>query len=139
MKVLIVLTILVALSSQALLTSGSNPLTGKTFTISYDSLSASSLTTFEVSFTGNKLNFKGCNQNQINYTLSSSGQFSVKGQWSSTKKICPNDNDASIQSLFQNSTEITETNGKIEFSKGSTVFIRLIPQNPLKGKQFIIQ
>ncbi len=102
MKVLIVLTILVALSSQALLTSGSNPLIGKTFTISYDSLSASSLTSFEVSFTGNQVNFKGCNQNQANYTLSSSGQFSIKGQWISTKKTCPLNLDVAIQNLFKN-------------------------------------
>lgn len=107
MKVLILLAILVALSSQALLASGSNPLIGKTFTISYDSLSASLLVKFEVSFTGNQITFKGCNQNQANYTLSSSGQFSIKGQWSSTKVFCLVDSDKTIQSLFQDSSEIT--------------------------------
>lgn len=81
-----------------------DPLSGKNFTITSNSLEISDINGINVSFTDGSLFFKGCNGCSTSYSLGENNSFSV-GQWVSTLMFCEEDNDGFLQALFENSVQ----------------------------------
>lgn len=106
MKVLI-LTFLVVLALQSVVTlPHRNPLRDRSFSIAYNQPGNKHINGVEVFFTSSGIDFKGCNRNWNNYKLKFSGEFSITGDWASTKLGCLIDFDIDITKLFNQATLI---------------------------------
>ena len=75
---------------------------------------------------GNRISFKGCNNNRSNFKLKY--QNIKLSPWASTKMFCPNDNDPEIIAVFEKVKFISmnKQDNTISFKKkGGKVLLKL--------------
>lgn len=102
MKV-ICLALLLVLSLQLQLSThdADTSLEGKTFIITKNSAKIKALNGIEVSFSKDRVTFKGCNTNSAAYKVSIAGGAIIIGpNFRSTLVSCPEDNDKALQELL---------------------------------------
>lgn len=116
MNKLIFFGLLLVLTSQLKLPTHlqDDPLSGKAFTITSNSIEMSELNGINVSFNEGSLFFKGCNGCSTTYSLEDGNFFSV-GPWISTLMYCEEDNDELLQALFESSVKYELSGNKLTF------------------------
>lgn len=124
LALLLVLTLQLSLRSH----DGSNPLAGKTFTITDNELEITAINGIEVTFTEDNLSFHGCNGNFARYETEGKN-FKVE-RWANTLIFCPEDNDEFVQQLFSNSQTFgLNENGVLSFYNEAGETLVTLQQN----------